>query len=129
MACVLARRRGEVWLTKGLRAARNSVARPRRQVTGRDEGGPPVDRVIIAVDPHKLPVTIEARDSRERAYLTGYRRVLPVDRERVRLWRPVSLLRIWSAAEASQRGFFGSEPRLPAAGGLFARFSARTAGQ
>jgi hypothetical protein len=32
----------------------------------------------------------------------------------VRLWRPVSLLVIWSAAEASQRGFFGSEPRLPA---------------
>lgn len=50
----------------------------------------------------------------QRAYLTGYRRVLPVDRERVRLWRPVSLLRIWSAAEASQRGFFGTEPRLPA---------------
>jgi len=49
-----------------------------------------------------------------RAYLNGYRRVLPVDRERVRLWRPVSLLVIWSAAEASQRGFFGSEPRLPA---------------
>jgi aminoglycoside phosphotransferase (APT) family kinase protein len=50
----------------------------------------------------------------QRAYLTGYRRVLPVDRERVRLWRPVSLLAIWSAAEASQRGFFGREPRLPA---------------
>jgi len=50
----------------------------------------------------------------QRAYLTGYRRVLPVDRERVRLWRPVSLLEIWSAAEASQQGFFGSEPRLPA---------------
>jgi hypothetical protein len=50
----------------------------------------------------------------ERAYLTGYRRVLPVDRERVRLWRPVSLLVIWSSAEASQRGFFGSEPRRPA---------------
>ena len=49
-----------------------------------------------------------------RAYLTGYRRMLPVDRERIQLWRPVSLLRIWSAAEASQRGFFGSEPRLPA---------------
>jgi hypothetical protein len=41
-------------------------------------------------------------------------RVLPVDRERVRLWRPVSLLEIWSAAQASQQGFFGSEPRLPA---------------
>lgn len=50
----------------------------------------------------------------QRAYLNGYRRVLPVDRERVRLWRPVSLLAIWAAAEASQRGFFGSEPRLPA---------------
>jgi aminoglycoside phosphotransferase (APT) family kinase protein len=50
----------------------------------------------------------------QRAYLIGYRRVLPVDRERVRLWRPVSLLRIWSAAEASQRGFFASDPRLPA---------------
>jgi aminoglycoside phosphotransferase (APT) family kinase protein len=49
-----------------------------------------------------------------RAYLTGYRRVLPVDRGRVRLWRPVSLLAIWSAAEASQRGFFGSEPRMSA---------------
>jgi aminoglycoside phosphotransferase (APT) family kinase protein len=49
-----------------------------------------------------------------RAYLNGYRRVLPVDRERVRLWRPVSLLAIWSAGEASQRGFFGGEPRLPA---------------
>ncbi len=50
----------------------------------------------------------------QRAYLNGYRRVLPVDRERVRLWRPVSLLVIWSAAEAGRRGFFGSEPRLPA---------------
>jgi hypothetical protein len=37
-----------------------------------------------------------------------------VDHERVRLWRPVSLLTIWSAAEASQRGLFGLEPRLPA---------------
>jgi len=50
----------------------------------------------------------------QRAYLTGYRRVLAVDRGRVQLWRPVSLLQIWSAAEASQQGFFGSEPRLPA---------------
>jgi aminoglycoside phosphotransferase (APT) family kinase protein len=50
----------------------------------------------------------------QRAYLTGYQQVLPVDGERVKLWRPVSLLRIWSAAEASQRGLFGSEPRLPA---------------
>jgi aminoglycoside phosphotransferase (APT) family kinase protein len=50
----------------------------------------------------------------QRAYLTGYQQVLPVDPERVKLWRPVSLLRIWSAAEASQQGFFGSEPRLPA---------------
>jgi aminoglycoside phosphotransferase (APT) family kinase protein len=49
----------------------------------------------------------------ERAYLNGYRRVLPVDRDRVQLWRPVSLLKIWSATEASQRGFLGSEPRLP----------------
>jgi hypothetical protein len=40
--------------------------------------------------------------------------VLPVDRERVQLWRPVSLLVIWPAAQASQRGFSGSEPRLPA---------------
>jgi aminoglycoside phosphotransferase (APT) family kinase protein len=62
------------------------------------------DRVLMRVLRRRL----------QRAYLTGYRRVLPVDRERVRLWRPVSLLRIWSAAEASQRGFFGSEPRLPA---------------
>ena len=50
----------------------------------------------------------------QRAYLNGYRRVLPVDGERVRLWRPVSLLAIWSAAEASQRGLLGGEPRLPA---------------
>ena len=50
----------------------------------------------------------------QRAYLSGYRQVLPVDHERVRLWRPVSLLAIWSAAEASQRGFFGGEARLPA---------------
>ena len=50
----------------------------------------------------------------QRACLTGYRRVLPVDRERVRLWRPVSPLEIWSASEASQRGFFGNEARLPA---------------
>ena len=64
----------------------------------------PPDRVLMRV----------LRRTLERAYLTGYRRVLPVDRERVRLWRPVSLLEIWSAAEASQRGFFGSEPRLPA---------------
>ncbi len=64
----------------------------------------PADRVLMRV----------LRRTLERAYLTGYRRVLPVDRERVRLWRPVSLLAIWSAAEASQRGFFGGEPRLPA---------------
>ena len=64
----------------------------------------PVDRVLMRVLRRRL----------KRAYLTGYRRVLPVDRERVRLWRPVSLLAIWSAAEASKRGFFGSEPRLPA---------------
>jgi aminoglycoside phosphotransferase (APT) family kinase protein len=63
------------------------------------------DRVLMRVLRHRM----------ERAYLAGYRQVLPVDRERVRLWRPVSLLVIWSAAEASQRGFFGSEPRLPAA--------------
>ena len=65
----------------------------------------PADRVLMRVLRRRL----------QRAYLTGYRRVLPVDRERVQLWRPVSLLEIWSAAEASQRGFFGSEPRLPAA--------------
>ena len=64
----------------------------------------PADRVLMRVMRRRL----------QRAYLTGYRRVLPVDRERVQLWRPVSLLEIWSAAEASQRGFFGSEPRLPA---------------
>ncbi len=64
----------------------------------------PADRVLMRVLRRRLA----------RAYLTGYRRVLPVDRWRVRLWRPVSLLAIWSAAEASQRGFFGSEPRLPA---------------
>ena len=62
------------------------------------------DRVLLRVLRRRL----------QRAYLTGYRRVLPVDRERVQLWRPVSLLEIWSAAEASQRGFFGTEPRLPA---------------
>lgn len=64
----------------------------------------PADRVLMRLLRRRL----------ERAYLTGYRRVLPVDRERVRLWRPVSLLTIWSAAEASRRGFFGSQPRLPA---------------
>jgi aminoglycoside phosphotransferase (APT) family kinase protein len=63
------------------------------------------DRVLIQAMRHRM----------ERAYLTGYRQVLPVEPERVRLWRPVSLLVIWSAAEASQRGFFGGEPRLPAA--------------
>jgi len=61
-------------------------------------------RLLMRVLPRRL----------QRAYLTGYQQVLPVDRESVQLWRPVSLLRIWSAAEASQRGFFGSEPRLPA---------------
>jgi aminoglycoside phosphotransferase (APT) family kinase protein len=50
----------------------------------------------------------------QRAYLNGYRRVLPVDLERVQLWRPVTLLAIWSAAETSQRGFLGQEQRLPA---------------
>jgi len=64
----------------------------------------PADRAFMRVLRRRL----------EQAYLTGYRRVLPVDRERVRLWRPVSLLEIWAAAEASQRGFFGGEPRLPA---------------
>jgi len=64
----------------------------------------PPERVLMRALRHRL----------QRAYLTGYRRVLPVDRERVQLWRPVSLLEIWSAAEASQRGLFGSEPRLPA---------------
>jgi aminoglycoside phosphotransferase (APT) family kinase protein len=62
------------------------------------------DRVLVRVLRRRL----------QRAYLTGYRRVLPVDRERVRLWRPVSLLVVWASAEASQRGFFGSEPRQPA---------------
>ena len=55
----------------------------------------PAERVLMRALRHRL----------QRAYLTGYRRVLPVDRERVQLWRPVSLLEIWSAAEASQRGF------------------------
>jgi aminoglycoside phosphotransferase (APT) family kinase protein len=64
----------------------------------------PAGRVLMRV----------VRRGLQRAYLNGYRRVLPVDRGRVQLWRPVSVLRIWSAAEASQRGFFGSEPRLPA---------------
>jgi aminoglycoside phosphotransferase (APT) family kinase protein len=67
-------------------------------------GPRPADRVLMRA----------LRRTLARAYLTGYRRVLPVDRERVRLWRPVSLLAIWSAAEASQRAFFGEEPRLPA---------------
>jgi aminoglycoside phosphotransferase (APT) family kinase protein len=64
----------------------------------------PAGRVLLRVLRRRL----------ERAYLTGYRRVLPVDRQRVQLWRPVSLLRIWSAAVAHQRGAFGSEARLPA---------------
>jgi aminoglycoside phosphotransferase (APT) family kinase protein len=71
-----------------------TIAAPRRQ-----------DRVLARA----------LRGTLTRAYLTGYRRVIPVvDFERVRLWRPVSLLQIWSAALASQRGFFGGEPRLPA---------------
>ena len=69
---------------------------------------------VAAPRPAQRALVRVLRRRLQRAYLTGYRRVLPVDRERVRLWRPVSLLRIWSAAEASQRGFFGSEPRLPA---------------
>jgi aminoglycoside phosphotransferase (APT) family kinase protein len=62
---------------------------------------------------HRVLVRV-VRSRLQRAYLNGYQRLLPMDRERVRLWRPVSLLMIWSAAEASQRGLLGLEPRLPA---------------
>ena len=31
----------------------------------RERGGRVMERVIIGIDPHKLPVTIEARDNRE----------------------------------------------------------------
>src|SRR5262249_37529311 len=45
-------------------SARSSGARSRRQVPVSEEVAG-VDRVIIGVDPHKLSVTLEARDSRE----------------------------------------------------------------
>jgi transposase len=69
MACALARGRGEAWLKKGC-PARSSVARPRGTATpGEEVTG--LDKVITGVGPHKLSVTIEARDSREILRATG----------------------------------------------------------
>ncbi len=36
-----------------------------------------------------------------RAYLSSYRRLLPVDKDRQRLWMPLHLLHVWTAAETA----------------------------
>jgi aminoglycoside phosphotransferase (APT) family kinase protein len=40
-------------------------------------------------------------------YLSSYRRELPVDPARLRLWMPLQFLNAWAMAVASEQGFFG----------------------
>jgi transposase len=73
-------------------------------VIGQNEEVARVDRVIIGVDPHKLSVTIEARDSREILRATGqfrtdarsYQQLLDVARQ----WRE----RVWAVEGANGIG-------------------------
>jgi len=46
-----------------------------------------------------------------RAYLSSYRRGLPVDPVRLRLWLPLNLLHAWAVAVAGEQGFFGPSGR------------------
>jgi aminoglycoside phosphotransferase (APT) family kinase protein len=56
-----------------------------------------------------------------RAYLSAYRRELPVDPGRLRLWMPLQLLHAWTVAVAGEQGFFGPS-------GRGSQFSAQLAG-
>lgn len=54
-----------------------------------------------------------------RDYLSSYRRELPIDTDRLRLWMPLQHLDAWSVAVAGQQGFFGpsrpgNDPRIAA---------------
>jgi aminoglycoside phosphotransferase (APT) family kinase protein len=42
-----------------------------------------------------------------RAYLSSYRRDLPVDAARLRLWMPLQLLQVWARAVADEQELFG----------------------
>jgi thiamine kinase-like enzyme len=54
----------------------------------------------------------QALRAMSRDYLPSYRRELPVDAARLRLWMPLQHLDAWAAAVAGQQGFFGpSHPR------------------
>jgi len=46
-----------------------------------------------------------------RAYLSAYRRRLPVDPARLRLWMPLNVLHAWAVAVAGEQGFFGPSGR------------------
>ncbi len=48
-----------------------------------------------------------------RAYLSAYRRELPVDPGRLRLWLPLHLLHAWAVAVAGEQGFFGRPGAKP----------------
>jgi aminoglycoside phosphotransferase (APT) family kinase protein len=53
-------------------------------------------------------VVLRALASRlSRAYLSRYRRELPVDAARLRLWTPVPLLHAWAMTVADEQEFFG----------------------
>jgi aminoglycoside phosphotransferase (APT) family kinase protein len=43
-------------------------------------------------------------------YLSSYRRELPVDAARLRLWMPLQHLHAWAMAVAGEQGFFGPSP-------------------
>jgi hypothetical protein len=49
----------------------------------------------------------QALPAMSRCYLTSYRRELPVDAARLRLWMPLHHLSAWAAAVAARQGFFG----------------------
>src|SRR5512143_974891 len=69
MACGPGGHRGEAWLKKGLLCSKQRCPSSLTTVCRRGSRG--MDVVIIGVDPHKLSVTIEARDTREVLRATG----------------------------------------------------------
>jgi hypothetical protein len=79
----------EAWLKKGLLSSKWHCPSSLAAVLATGRGGVAMDMVIIGVDPHKLSVTIEARDTREILRATGrfgtdarsYRQLLQVARQ------------------------------------------------
>jgi len=52
----------------------------------------------------------QALSALSRDYLPSYRRELPIDASRLRLWMPLQNLNAWAMAVAGERGFFGPSP-------------------